>query len=76
LEFDVGENHKMKRGTAHMNHQLNDMKRRLVLTGMGGMGLAAAGAGFLGTPQRASAPERLNYSSPNSTNAIGPRVVK
>jgi hypothetical protein len=39
LEFDDGNKHKMKRGTEHMNHQLNDMKRRLVLTAWAVLGL-------------------------------------
>ena len=44
-----------------MSNQLNNMKRRSVLKGMGGMGLAAAGAGFFGTLRGASAAESLNY---------------
>ncbi|GEO86119.1 MULTISPECIES: ABC transporter substrate-binding protein [Alphaproteobacteria] len=59
----------MKKGTADMSNLLNGMKRRSVLKGMGGMGLAAAGAGFLGMPRRASAAESLNYMCWEGYNA-------
>lgn len=44
-----------------MNKLPTQINRRSVLKGMGGMGIAAAGAGFLGASRGASAAEDLNY---------------
>ncbi|WP_161784948.1 PotD/PotF family extracellular solute-binding protein [Hoeflea sp. BAL378] len=52
-----------------MNKLANDMNRRSVLKGMGGMGLAAAGAAFLGMPRGAQAAESLNYMCWEGYNA-------
>ncbi|MDP2118614.1 MAG: PotD/PotF family extracellular solute-binding protein [Hoeflea sp.] len=52
-----------------MNKLLNGLDRRSVLKGMGGMGLAAAGASFLGLPGNASAAESLNYMCWEGYNA-------
>ena len=59
----------MKKGTVEMNKLLNGLDRRSVLKGMGGMGLAAAGASFLGLPRNAAAAESLNYMCWEGYNA-------
>jgi len=59
----------MKKGTVEMNKLLNGLDRRSVLKGMGGMGLAAAGASFLGLPRDAQAAESLNYMCWEGYNA-------
>ncbi|WLS11121.1 PotD/PotF family extracellular solute-binding protein (plasmid) [Shinella sumterensis] len=61
----------MKKGTADISSNIGAMKRRSVLKGIGGLGLglAAAGSGFLASRRDAAAAESLNYMCWEGYNA-------